>query len=56
MTEIIKTEYFYHYDKDDFSMHSCPDCNGSEHLDFKEGVYICVFCGRFWKNVVVDEE
>jgi len=54
MTEFkVTTEYFYHYDKDDFTMHSCPNCNSSEHILTKTGIYVCPFCGRFWKNIRV---
>ena len=32
------------------TLHSCPECNPSEHVRDKRGMYICLFCGRVWKN------
>jgi ribosomal protein L37AE/L43A len=32
------------------SLHSCPECNPSEHIKEKRGLYICAFCGRAWQN------
>ncbi len=34
----------------EMSLHSCPECNPSEHTQLKEGLYACAFCGRLWKN------
>ena len=54
--EYDHTEYFTHGenitdgDWESVTMHSCPECNPSEHVIEKSGMYICAFCSRAWKN------